>query len=256
MIYVGTSGYSYSDWKRSFYPDDIKDGDMLSFYSQMYNFTEINSTYYKMPSYYVFKNLNEKTPENFMFTIKAFSGFTHTRDSETEDSVKFNEALKPLSENGKLGCIVFQYPYSFHNTLENQGYLEKIRDMFKNEKIVFEFRNSIWARQETIGFLMDRNIGWVCVDEPDIKGLIKPAIAATSEIGYVRFHGRNKEKWYDHKESYERYDYLYSEEELLEWISRINYVDKHSKTTFVAFNNHFRAQGAKNASMLKRLLGE
>lgn len=256
MIYVGTSGYSYKDWKGNFYPEEIKDSDMLNFYSMQHNFTEINSTYYKMPNYFVFKNLNEKTPENFVFTVKAFGGFTHSRDSEAEESVKFIEALKPISENGKLGCIVFQFPYSFHNTLENQEYLGKIREMFINEKIVFEFRNSVWARQETIGFLMDRNIGWVSVDEPDIKGLIRPAVAVTSEIGYVRFHGRNREKWYNHNEAYERYDYLYSEEELLEWISRINYIDKHSKTTFVAFNNHFRAQGAKNASMLKRLLGE
>lgn len=256
MIYVGTSGYSYKDWKGIFYPEIISDGEMLPFYSVQYNFTEINSTYYKMPSYFVFKNLNEKTPENFTFSVKAFGGFTHSRDSKEEDALKFIEALKPVKENGKLGCIVFQFPYSFHNTLANQGYLEGIREMFKDEKIVFEFRNSLWAKQETMGFLLQRNIGWVCVDEPDIKGLIRPAVAATSDIGYVRFHGRNRENWYNHNEAYERYNYLYSEEELLEWISRINYIEKHTKTTFVAFNNHFRAQGAKNASMLKSLLGE
>ncbi len=256
MIYVGTSGYSYKDWKGNFYPEKIANGEMLSFYSEQYNFTEINSTYYKMPSYFVFKNLNEKTPEDFIFSIKAFGGFTHSRDSKKEDALKFIEAIKPVKENGKLGCIVFQFPYSFHNTLANQSYLEGIREMFMDDKIVFEFRNSLWTRQETMAFLLQRNIGWVCVDEPDIKGLIRPAVAATSDIGYVRFHGRNKEKWYNHNEAYERYDYLYSEEELIEWISRINFIEKHTKTTFVAFNNHFRAQGAKNASMLKRLLGE
>lgn len=256
MIYVGTSGYSYKDWKGNFYPDDIKDVDMLSFYSAQYNFTEINFTYYSMPGYKVFKNLNEKTPENFMFTVKAFGGFTHSRDAGPDDSKSFIDALKPISENGKLGCIVFQFPYSFHYTNDNMKYLEGIRDMFREQNIVFEFRNSLWARQETMGFLMNRKIGWVCVDEPDIRGLIRPAVAVTSETGYIRFHGRNREKWYNHNEAYERYDYIYSEEELLEWISRINYIEKHSKTTFVAFNNHFKAQGAKNASMLKRLLGE
>lgn len=254
MIYVGTSGYSYKDWKGTFYSDDIKDGDMLPFYAQSYNFTEINSTYYKMPSYFVFKNLNIKTPENFVFSVKAFGGFTHSRDASSEDAIKFNEALKPIKEAGKLGCVVFQYPYSFHNTPQNVNYLEGVREKFKDEDIVFEFRNSAWTKQETMGFLLERNIGYICVDEPDIKGLIKPVVAVTSDVGYVRFHGRNVEKWYNHNEAYERYDYLYSEDELKEWIERLNYINNGSKKTFVAFNNHFRAQGAKNASMLKRLL--
>jgi uncharacterized protein YecE (DUF72 family) len=256
MIYTGTSGYSYADWKGTFYPEKTKDGEMLPLYAKEFDFTEINSTYYRMPSYFVFKNLNEKTPENFIFTVKAFGGFTHSRDAAGDDAEKFTEALKPVSENGKLGCIVFQFPFSFHNNKDNIGYLEKIREYFKNEKIVFEFRNSGWAVQETMGFLKERNIGWVCVDEPDIKGLIRPAVAVTSKVGYVRFHGRNKEKWYNHKESYERYDYLYSEDELKEWTGRINFIEKNSDITFIAFNNHFRAQGAKNAIMLRGMLGK
>jgi uncharacterized protein YecE (DUF72 family) len=254
MIYTGTSGYSYKDWVGEFYPPDIKDGDMLKYYSMNYDFTEINSTYYKMPNYFVFKNLDEKTPESFIFTVKSFGGFTHSRDASMEDAVKFIEAVKPIKEKGKLGCLVFQFPYSFHNTPENLDHLKRVRDFFNAEDIVFEFRNSAWAKQETMMFLNSERIGWVSVDEPDIKGLIRPVVAVTSETSYVRFHGRNREKWYNHNEAYERYDYLYSEDELREWISRIKHMEKSTRKTFVAFNNHFRAQGAKNASMLKRLL--
>lgn len=256
MIYVGTSGYSYADWKGEFYPDNIKDGQMLEFYSKSFSFTEINSTYYKMPNHFIIKSLNEKTPEGFKFSVKVFGGFTHERNSSKDDAVKFMDALKPIKENGKLSCIVLQFPYSFHNTDDNREYLKRIREYFEPENIVCEFRNGTWAKQETMEFLKEKEMGWVCVDEPDIKGLVKPIVAVTSDTGYVRFHGRNAEKWYNHHEAYERYNYMYSEKELSEWVPRIKFIQKHSKTTFIAFNNHFRAQGAKNASMLRRLLGD
>lgn len=254
MILAGTSGYSYSDWKGNFYPEDIKEGDMLEFYSNHFNFTEINSTYYRMPNYFLFKNITKKVPEGFMFTVKSHGSFTHERNASKEDAVNFIDALKPAMEEKKLGCVLFQFPYSFHNTPQNMDYLRKIKDIFEDIDLVFEFRNFGWTRQEVMEFLINSKIGWVSVDEPDINGLIRPVAAVTSDIGYIRFHGRNKEKWYNHSKAYERYDYLYSEEEIKEWIPRIRYIEKGSKITFVAFNNHFRAQGAKNASMLKRLL--
>lgn len=254
MIWIGTSGYSYKDWKGPFYPVDIKDKDMLSFYSEHYNFTEINSTYYRMPTISMFKNMDERTPENFMFSVKAHSIFTHSRDATIEDAKNFLEALKPIEEKGKLGTILFQFPNSFHFTRENKDYLLKIREAFKGSSLCFEFRNAFWTKEDTIRLLKSLQIGWVCVDEPAIPGLVRPAVATTSDTAYVRFHGRNSEKWYDHKEAYERYDYMYSEKELGEWVSKIKYMDKNTKNTYVAFNNHFRAQGAKNASMLKRLI--
>lgn len=254
MILVGTSGYSYEDWKGIFYPEDIKDGEMLEYYSKSFGFTEINSTYYKMPNQFMFKNLVKKVPDGFNFTVKAHGSFTHDRNTAREDALNFIEALKPLSDEGKLGCVLFQFPYSFHNTKENMDYLKKLREEFDGTETVYEFRNSRWACQEAMEFLKKNQIGWTSVDEPDIKGLVRPVTAVTSGIGYVRFHGRNSQKWYNHKQAYERYDYLYSEDELKEWIPRIKYIEKGSRVTFVAFNNHFRAQGAKNASMLKRLL--
>jgi uncharacterized protein YecE (DUF72 family) len=201
LIYAGTSGYSYSDWKGPFYPEDIKDGEMLGFYSKHFPFTEINSTYYKMPNPFVFKNLNEKTPDGFVFSVKAHSTFTHTRDASKDDAVKFMEALKPIEDASKLGCLVFQFPNSFYFKPENLDYLKRIREYFISEQIVMEFRNSSFARQETMQFLNENKAGWVCVDEPDIKGLVRPAVAVTSDIGYVRFHGRNSEKWYNHNEA-------------------------------------------------------
>lgn len=254
MIWIGTSGYSYKDWKGNFYPEGIKNGEMLSFYSLHYNFTEINSTYYRMPAISMFKGMDEKTPEDFKFSVKAYGAFTHSRDASSEDAKKFLEALKPINENGKLGTILFQFPNSFHFTRENMDYLLKIREYFKGNSLCFEFRNASWTREDTIKLLKSIHAGWVCVDEPPIPGLVRPAVAVTSDTAYVRFHGRNSQKWYDHKEAYERYDYFYSEKELVEWVPKIKYIDKNAQNTYIAFNNHFRAQGAKNASMLKRLI--
>lgn len=253
MLEIGTSGYSYKDWKGTFYPEDIKQNDMLSYYAEHYSFTEINSTYYNMTGLSMFKGLNDKTPDDFSFSVKAFGGFTHSRDAGDTEAQRFIESMKPIIESGKLGCILFQFPNSFAFNGENLDYLKKVREYFKNQRAAIEFRSNTWARQETMQFLKQNNAAWVCVDEPNIRGLVRPAVAVTSDIGYIRFHGRNQAKWYNHEKAYERYDYMYSKEELNEWLPRIKYINSHASKTYIAFNNHFRAQGAKNASMLKSL---
>lgn len=254
MFYVGTSGYSYDDWIGPFYKEGIKKGQMLEEYSKSFRFTEVNSTYYSMPNKFMFFNLAKKTPEDFKFTVKLHSSMTHSRDAAGDGYRAFNEALAPLLDTGKLGCLVAQFPYSFHNTAQNMDYIKRMKEEFKDIPICVEFRNSSWMKEEIYKQLSLNDLGFVCVDEPDIKGLIKKAAIVTSKLGYIRFHGRNLEKWYNHKESYERYNYLYREDELKEWVPSIQYIDSNADITFIAFNNHFKAQGAVNASMLQRLL--
>lgn len=254
MIYIGTSGYSYDDWIGPFYEQNIKKGDMLLHYSKIFNFTEINSTYYKMPNRFMFFNMAKKTQDEFKFTIKLHGSMTHLRNADNLVYNEFNESLKPLIESNKLGCLVAQFPYSFHKSQQNMDYLKRIRENFKDIKLCVEFRNQEWMCKDVYNLMSDEELGFVCVDEPNIKGLIKPLAVVTSDIGYIRFHGRNSEKWYKHNEAYERYNYLYSQHELKEWMPNIKFVNENSKSTFIAFNNHFRAQGAVNASMLQRLL--
>lgn len=256
MIYVGTSGYSYDDWIGPFYREGIKKGQMLEEYSKHFNFTEINSTYYSMPNKFMFSSLVKKTPEGFKFTVKLHGSMTHSRDAESDAYHAFKQALVPLVEAGRLGCLVAQFPYSFHMSYENFDYIKGLRDNFKDIPLCVEFRNNGWMKQEVYKQLSMEDIGFICVDEPDIKGLVRKASVVTSKVGYVRFHGRNSSKWYNHEQSYERYNYLYSEEELKEWMPRIEHIEDNSDCMFIAFNNHFKAQGAVNASMLKKLLDE
>jgi len=163
--------------------------------------------------------------------------------------------LKPLDESSKLISLLAQFPYSFHYNKQNIEYLKRLREWFFGNEICIEFRNREWICKEVMDFLKSENLGFVCVDEPDINGLIKKVVASTSGISYVRFHGRNKENWYKGEGS-ERYNYLYNMEELIEWVPSIKSLEKNARITVVSFNNHPIGRAVENAKMLANLLGK
>ncbi|SMB91753.1 Uncharacterized conserved protein YecE, DUF72 family [Thermanaeromonas toyohensis ToBE] len=254
-IYIGTSGYSYRDWIGSFYPPGIQQEDMLSYYAREFPFTEINFSYYRLPSPKVFESMLHKVPESFLFTVKAFQSLTHERgDTVKQDAIKFREALKPLRQQNRLGALLLQFPYSFPYNDSNRSYLAFLRELLGDLPLVVEFRHNSWLKEATWNFLKSLSIGYVCVDGPRLAGLVANIVKVTAPVAYVRFHGRNANKWWKHEKPYERYDYLYSEKELAEWVPRISLLSRHSSRIFVAFNNHFGAQAVYNARMLKKLL--
>ena len=120
MIYVGTAGYSYKDWIGPFYPEGIKDVQMLDYYAMHFDFVEVNSTYYHMPSLKLLESLNRKTPDDFKFAVKLFGGFTHERSIGKVEADQFMYSLKPLLESSKLLCLLAQFPYSFNCTVERE----------------------------------------------------------------------------------------------------------------------------------------
>lgn len=254
MIYIGTSGYSYKDWIGPFYAQGTKSGDMLSYYSEQFGFTEINSTYYKIPNPFMLYNMQKKTQESFVFTVKLHQSMTHSKNASKQDYKSFIEAVSVLSEVEKLGCLVAQFPYSFYCNKENKEYILQVREQLMDFKLVVEFRNSKWLNNETFMFLKDNNIGFVSVDEPELSGLPDKRCIAVSDTAYIRFHGRNDKKWWEHNEAYERYDYLYNEDELSEWKNKIKSLEQESDSIFVSFNNHFSAQAVTNARMLREML--
>lgn len=253
MAYIGTAGYSYKDWIGPFYPESTKDTQMLEYYSMFFSFVEVNSSYYHMPSLKLFESMNKKTPDDFKFSVKLFGGFTHERNIGKIEADKFKYSVKPLAESGKLACLLAQFPYSFHYSMENVEYLSRLREMFCEFEINIEFRNQNWVKNDVFTIMKNENMGFVCVDVPGIKGLIKNVIANTSKVAYLRLHGRNAAKWYAGEGS-ERYDYLYSTGELLEWVNRIHELEAGSGMTFVSFNNHPMGKAIQNAKMLTSLL--
>jgi uncharacterized protein YecE (DUF72 family) len=255
MVFIGTAGFSYRDWKGEFYPRGLDRGHMLEYYSSRFPVVEVNSTWHALPSPRSVLSMVRRTPPRFQFIVKAYKGLTHEVPGREEDFRRFMEVIRPLEDHGKLACILVQFPWGFKNIPENRDYLKRIREMLGSRKVVVEFRNEGWITEETLSLLRETGMGFCCVDEPRLKGLVKPHVFLTSSIGYVRFHGRNYEAWWDRgREPWERYDYLYSEEEMKEWVPRILELDRAAERTYAIFNNHYRGKAARNAAMLASLL--
>ncbi len=254
MILIGTSGYSYADWKGFFYPPQTAERDFLEYYARHFNVCELNFTYYQIPSPRTFERMIEKSGGKVEFVAKAHQSITHGRDAGIEGITRFGKALEPLWRAKLLGGILLQFPFSFRSEKINYEYVRRLRDSFADLPLVAEFRKRSWIKERTFDFLRELNVGFCNVDEPQLPGLMPPTAETTSEIGYFRFHGRNQAKWWEHQDQAERYDYLYTEEELREWVPRIRKVESKTKKTYVFTNNHFQAQAVKNAGMLKDLL--
>ncbi|MHB1000257.1 MAG: DUF72 domain-containing protein [Armatimonadota bacterium] len=253
-IRIGTSGFSYDDWKGFFYPEKTRKGDMLAYYAQHFKVVEINSSYYAMPSPITFERMSAKTPDDFEFVIKAHQDITHAPQVSPDSFKSFNNALEPLIAQKKLGCVLAQYPWNFKHTPANIDRINQLRDGFEDVPVIVEFRNSEWVSESTFKLLRDNNLGFCCVDEPKLKGLMPPLAVATSSIGYLRFHGRNAAKWWQHEEAWQRYDYRYSENELQEWIPMIASLAQVTDKSYVFFNNHYQSKAADNAKQFCDML--
>ncbi len=253
-IFIGTSGYSYDDWRGTFYPKGLRKSDMLPFYAGRFPAVEINSTYYRIPSASAMQEMGMRVPEGFQFAVKAHQDMTHSGRFDPEAFRCFRRAMEPLREMGMLGCVLAQFPWSFKRTLEHEIFLEQVRAELPDAPVVIEFRNAEWIDPEVFELLRGLGLGYCCVDEPRIKGLIPPLAQATSSTAYVRFHGRNGKAWLQHQEAYERYDYLYSAKELAEWIPKIQALRKEAEQTFIFFNNHYLGKAGQNARQMAKLL--
>jgi len=252
MIRLGTSGFSYDDWVGEVYPEDLPKWQWLSYYSRSFNTVELNVTYYRIPEARIIRGWVDRTPDDFLFTIKAHRSLTHER--KAPDFQHFCESIDVLQTSGKLACILAQFPHSFHPTLENRNYLTQLSKGLEGYPVVVEFRGSDWVNDETFQQLRDLNLGFCCVDEPSLRGLMPPIAILTGPLAYVRFHGRNAEKWWQHEFAWERYNYTYSEDELKEWIPRIRELDEQAPLTLVYANNHYKGQSVDTLNKLQRLL--
>ncbi len=255
MIRIGTSGYSFEDWVGPFYPEDIDKSDFLSYFSQRLKNVEVNYTYYRLPVANTLANMEAKTPEGFMFTLKATGTITHEQSQNPQIYEEYRSNVQPIIDAGKFGCVLMQFPNSFHLEKQNVNHLAFIRQQWPDLPLAVEFRHKGWMEDErTFEFLQDQNMAYCCVDQPQFSTLVPPIARATADIAYVRFHGRNYEKWWQHEQAWERYDYLYSRDELKEWVDKVKKLDEQAETTYVFFNNHYNAQAVQNAMEFADLL--
>jgi uncharacterized protein YecE (DUF72 family) len=261
MIRIGPAGWSYKDWEGTVYPQKPgKNFDPLEYLARYFNTIEINSSFYRPPTASTTKAWVNRVAENkeFTFTAKLNRLFTHERGKATAaDEKEFHAGMAPLLTSGKLGALLLQFPWSFKNTIEDRTYLAELLEKFQKYPLVLEVRHASWNTPAMYEWLQERGVGICNIDQPVFSKSIRPAALTTSPVGYVRLHGRNYQNWFREKAPRdERYNYLYSLDELDPWLKRIKEVAKETRETYVITNNHFRGQAVVNAVEIEAALKE
>jgi uncharacterized protein YecE (DUF72 family) len=259
VVRVGTAGWMYKDWEGIVYPPARRGFDRLEFMASLFDTSEINSTFYRIPPPSMARDWARRVAHNprFLFTAKLYRAFTHERNATREDERAVAEAMGALAGAGRLGCVLVQVPMSFHSTAENRGVLQRIFERFATLTMAAEFRHFSWNTPETLQFLEDKGVGFVNIDQPRLKGNLPGTSYVTGAVAYYRFHGRNAAKWFGPNTSNEeRYNYLYSEKELEPWAERIREgrARRADVNAFAVMNNHFRGQAVANALQLQQML--
>ena len=260
-ILIGPAGWSYADWRGRVYPEGAGSKfDTLALVAKYFDTVEINSSFYHPPTPETARSWLRRIAHNpqFVFTAKLYRSFTHERGKATSDDEQaFREGIDPLSEAGKLGAVLIQFPWSFRNDREERSYLTELAQRFKDYPLVVELRHESWNNPRILQTLEDLGVGLCDIDQPLFANSIKPAAEVTSAIGYIRLHGRNYQNWFREEANVvERYDYLYSRDELDPWVERIKEVAEKAKQTFVITNNHARGQSLANAFEIMAQLEE
>ncbi|HEY8184726.1 MAG TPA: DUF72 domain-containing protein [Pyrinomonadaceae bacterium] len=228
-LYVGTSGYSYKEWKGSFYPEKIPAKEMLRFYSERLSTVEINATFYRMPQTSMLENWKEQVPATFRFSLKAPQRITHIkRLKETDEETKyFFETASVLAD--ELGVVLFQLPPNMKKDLPRlETFLAQLPAA---TPAAFEFRHPTWFDNDVLDLLRSQNRA-LCISDTD--DLPATHIDKTADWGYLRLRRVN-----------------YSEENLADWLGRIR--DQNWKETFLFFKHEDEGTGPKLAAQFLTL---
>jgi len=257
-IRFGVAGWHYPDWAGIVYPEKKPRGfEPLALIASLLDAVEVNASFYSPLSPNAARKwlrIVQPFPD-FRFSAKLWQRFTHARESWADQEVRlFRRGLEPILDAGRLGCILCQFPWSFRQSEDNWTRLKKIAHDFKKFPLVVELRHQSWQKDSFLDWLRENSIGFVNIDQPLFHDSMPPTEIATSQVGYARLHGRNYQTWFKKDaESWERYDYLYSEQELAEWIPRLEKIALNSEELFVIANNHFQGKGVAGALMLKSM---
>jgi uncharacterized protein YecE (DUF72 family) len=266
MILISTSGFSYDDWIGRFYPHDINKNQLLPYFAQYFSSVELNYSYYTFPGKKGIEGHLRNAP-GMKFALKAHSRFTHQRDYGKEELICYQAALDQLRHGDALICLLLQFPYSFHATDENRKYVDRLVSDFKDFPLAVEFRHAKWKNHVTYNQFQQNNCALVTTDAPDLPNLYRGGWESVGPFGYVRLHGRNSEKWWEHEHGWQRYDYLYSKEQIAGMAAAVSKLtepdspedeekkERDLRDVYVFFNNHWQSQGAINALQLSLELG-
>jgi uncharacterized protein YecE (DUF72 family) len=249
-VWIGTSGYSYSDWAGTFYPPGTRPNRMLRYYSGRFPAVELNFTFYRLPTPAMLARLAEQTPADFRFVVKLPRTLSHAEDPG--DLAPFREAAAELHDRGKLLGLLCQLPQSTHHGRQHLAWLDRLGRELTGFRLAVEFRHRSWARPDVPPWLHERGLDLVSVDVPDLPALYPRGLVRSGSRLYVRFHSRNAGNWY--RSDRDRYDYAYSDEELQEWADALAATPPEALEAFLFFNNCHAAQSATAAWRIRELL--
>jgi len=256
-LFIGPAGWDYADWQGVVYPKGLKGADRLAFLAGLFGAVEINVTFYRPIAPAYARRWLAAVAENpdFRFTAKVWQVFTHERRLAEPDLTQFREGITPLLQGGKLGALLAQFPYSFHQTDENRAYLLKLKAALQDFPLAVEVRHRSWQQRAVREFLAAAGLDFCNIDQPMVSYPMGATRWVTGARGYLRCHGRRKEAWFDFAQDRQaRYDYLYSPEELEDLAARTWEIMAKAAETYVIFNNHPAGQAAANALELSRRL--
>jgi uncharacterized protein YecE (DUF72 family) len=237
-FHVGCSGWSYEGWVDKFYPADLKQGEWLGHYAQHFNTVEVNMSFYRFPFKNMLKGWYNRTPKDFLFTLKANRMITHVKKLQgTEDLLASFYSLADLLKE-KLACVLFQMPPSLTKDKHLRRFEAFLKTLPPDHNNAVEFRHKSWFCSEVYDLLTSHNATFCILSAP---GFPSDAVR-TGNIAYVRFHG--VDSWYD---------YHYRKEELREWAVQIR---KLRVDAFCYFNNDANAYAPFNALELEKMLAE
>jgi uncharacterized protein YecE (DUF72 family) len=290
-LHIGTSGWSYptgkGTWNGLFYPATRSKRagtagfDELRFYAEHFDTVEVNSTFYGQPRSQVTRGWAERTPAGFEFSVKLYQKFTHPKmfreaalktapgsdgslldllsEVTRSDIDDFRRGIDPLASSGKLGALLAQFPPSFKASPQSIAYLAQLLSAFADYRVAVELRHKSWseALAETLALLNGAGAAWVQIDEPKFRLSIEQNyLPNITSFYYLRLHGRNAAAWWRHEKSEDRYNYLYSGDELRTFADVAGAARRLVKTSYLYANNHFASKSVVNAVMLKAQLGE
>jgi uncharacterized protein YecE (DUF72 family) len=258
--YIGTAGWSYKDWEGVVYPASKgRNFHPLIFLADYINIVEINSTFYRHPPLYMTLSWIKKVAAHpdFLFAVKLHQIFTHQRKDFTHKDVdEFKLGIEPLRVKSRLAAVLVQFPWSFIATASHYEYLASLFELFSDYPLAIEVRHSSWNNPHFFALLSENNVGFCNIDQPIFRNSIRPsAISTNLRFSYVRLHGRNYKNWFREDAGRdERYNYLYTKEELEEWVERIKELGKKSDKVYIITNNHYRGQALANALQIKNMI--
>ncbi len=299
-IRIGTCSWADEALTKHWYPKGVRSAEeRLRYYAERFSTVEVDSTYYRLPDEPMVERWAERTPDGFVMHVKAFGVMTRhpvkaeqlppdlrdavpvdergrvdrpPRELRAEVFARFHRALEPLRSAGKLGGILLQFPPYIVAKDSSREYLSWAVDQLRGDRPLVEFRHRSWLeeerRAETLALLEELGASNVVVDAPrtDAKNLVPTVVALTSPLAYVRMHGRNAATWNVRGGSAsDRFDYLYSDDELREWARPLADLGRQADEVYVLFNNNrwsrrpdgtTVAQAPENARTLRGILDE